>query len=268
MGLDDMAALVMLAAGGAQLGLVTTVHGVCEAPSAAPLAQRLLAGLEIFAPVVHGADQPITTTAAELPSWVAKHRAKLEKVSELLELPEQTSGFREDQAASTASSALLETAETAANEGLTLLALGPLTNVAAAAQSDLSKFQKVIGTIILAGDCTKANPFNFRLDPAALDLVLNSGVGSLGLSHSADLQNAFGHFSSETLKFTESELSFEAKFQTFEAKVPIHMVGTRCRPNAKQLEELLEKPLTNSMLVKILEQHPLSLARTSKKLRI
>ena len=52
------------------------------------------------------------------------------------------------------------------------------------------------------------------------------------------------------------------------SKVPIHMVGTCCRPNAKQLEELLEKSLTNSMLLKILELHPLSLARSSKKLRI
>ena len=32
----------------------------------------------------------------------------------------------------------------------------------------------------MAGDNTKANPFNFRLDPVALDVVLNSGVGRSG----------------------------------------------------------------------------------------
>ena len=92
--------------------------------------------------------------------------------------------------------------------------------------SRLSKFQEVIGKIILAGDCTKANPFNFRLDPAALDLVLNSGVGGLGLSHRGW---------SSVLKFWNHLKSMELS-------------------------------LTNSMLLKILELHPL--ARSSKKLSI
>ena len=52
MGLDDMAALLMLVTAGARLCLVTTVHGVCAAPVAAPLAQRLLLGVDGSARVV------------------------------------------------------------------------------------------------------------------------------------------------------------------------------------------------------------------------
>eukprot|EP00438_Fugacium_kawagutii_P005972 Skav204558 [mRNA] locus=scaffold2682:33023:35495:+ [translate_table: standard] len=218
MGFDDIAALVMLAAGGAQLRLVTTVHGVCASPLAAPLAQRLLAALNVSAPVVPGSDQS-SAEAAELPSWVAKHRTKLEKASELLELPELSKelfnklseklpDFQEPLAS------VLKNGD----RGLTLLALGPVTNVAAAIQTNPSNFQEAVGKIIVAGDHTKANPFNFRLDPLAWDVVLNSGV-------------------------------------------PIHMVGTCCRPDAKQLEELLKDSLTHQMLVKVLEQHPLSLVQ-------
>ncbi|CAK8988932.1 unnamed protein product [Durusdinium trenchii] len=107
-----MAALVMLTTSPqVRLRLVTTVHGVCAAPVAAPLAQRLLLGLGVSALVVPGATRPSfgAEVPAELPGWV-------------------------------------------------------------------EKFREVVGKIIMAGDNTKANPFNFRLDPVALDVVLNSGV--------------------------------------------------------------------------------------------
>ncbi|CAK9040610.1 unnamed protein product [Durusdinium trenchii] len=214
MGLDDMAALLMLVTAGARLCLVTTVHGVCAAPLAAPLAQRLLLGVDGSARVVPGAAQSFSA-AAELPSWVERHRAKLENVSELLNLPELPEVVsKETPRNQTALTAFLELDI----KGVTLLALGPLTNVAAAAKADLSKFREVVGKIIVAGDNTKANPFNFRLDPMALDVVLNSGV-------------------------------------------PIHMVGTCCRPDATQLDGCLDKSLDHPMLLKILEQHPLSLVQ-------
>eukprot|EP00913_Durusdinium_trenchii_P017677 g16616.t1 len=155
------------------------------------------------------------SAAAELPSWVERHRAKLENVSELLNLPELPEVVsKETPRNQTALTAFLELDI----KGVTLLALGPLTNVAAAAKADLSKFREVVGKIIVAGDNTKANPFNFRLDPMALDVVLNSGV-------------------------------------------PIHMVGTCCRPDATQLDGCLDKSLDHPMLLKILEQHPLSLVQ-------
>ncbi|CAK9069229.1 Pyrimidine-specific ribonucleoside hydrolase RihA (Cytidine/uridine-specific hydrolase) [Durusdinium trenchii] len=215
-----MAALVMLTTSprSPRLRLVTTVHGVCAAPVAAPLAQRLLLGLGVSALVVRGATCPSSSEHAELPGWVEKHRAKLEKVSEVLELPELPEELSKELSkpsdCQTASTALLELDI----KGVTLLALGPLTNVAAAAKANLSKFREVVGKIIVAGDNTKANPFNFRLDPVALDVVLNSGV-------------------------------------------PIQMVGTCCRPDAKELEGRLEKSLNHPMLLKILEQHPLSLVQ-------
>ena len=132
-GLDDMAALVMLTTSPqVRLRLVTTVHGVCAAPVAAPLAQRLLLGLGVSALVVPGATRPSfgAEVPAELPGWVEKHRAKLEKVSEVLELPELPEELSKELSkpsdCQTASTALLELDI----KGVTLLALGPLTNVA------------------------------------------------------------------------------------------------------------------------------------------
>ena len=130
-GLDDMAALVMLTTSprSPRLRLVTTVHVVCAAPVAAPLAQRLLLGLGVSALVVRGATCPSSSEHAELPGWVEKHRAKLEKVSEVLELPELPEELSKKLSipsdCQTASTALLEL-----DIGVTLLALGPLTNVA------------------------------------------------------------------------------------------------------------------------------------------
>ncbi|CAK9093588.1 unnamed protein product [Durusdinium trenchii] len=127
-----MAALVMLTTSPqVRLRLVTTVHGVCAAPVAAPLAQRLLLGLGVSALVVPGATRPSfgAEVPAELPGWVEKHRAKLEKVSEVLELPELPEELSKKLSipsdCQTASTALLEL-----DIGVTLLALGPLTNVA------------------------------------------------------------------------------------------------------------------------------------------
>ena len=50
------------------------------------------------------------------------------------------------------------------------------------------------------------------------------------------------------------------------AKVPIHMVGTCCRPDATQLDGCLDKSLDHPMLLKILEQHPLSLVIAQENL--
>ena len=261
-GLDDMAALVMLTTSprSPRLRLVTTVHGVCAAPVAAPLAQRLLLGLGVSALVVRGATCPSSSEHAELPGWVEKHRAKLEKVSEVLEFPELPEELSKELSkpsdCQTASTALLELDI----KGVTLLALGPLTNVAAAAKANLSKFREVVGKIIVAGDNTKANPFNFRLDPVALDVVLNSGVGRSGSGTAPlDMTKARKDHVLETL----CALNLVCLLKHVE--VPIQMVGTCCRPDAKELEGRLEKSLNHPMLLKILEQHPLSLVRTPEK---
>jgi inosine-uridine nucleoside N-ribohydrolase len=67
-------------------------------------------------------------------------------------------------------------------ESLTIIALGPLTNLATAIQKDSATIQKV-GTIVIMGgavtvpgNITAAAEFNFFVDPDAAQIVMESGI--------------------------------------------------------------------------------------------
>lgn len=76
---------------------------------------------------------------------------------------------------------LLKTAEEYGSD-LTIVALGPLTNIATALQRDRSTLQKVGGITIMGGavkvpgNISAAAEFNFFVDPDAAQMVMESGI--------------------------------------------------------------------------------------------
>ncbi|GAX34090.1 nucleoside hydrolase [Nodularia sp. NIES-3585] len=67
-------------------------------------------------------------------------------------------------------------------ESLTIIALGPLTNLATAIQKDSTTMQKVGrivimgGAVTVPGNITAAAEFNFFVDPDAAQIVMESGI--------------------------------------------------------------------------------------------
>eukprot|EP00931_Biecheleriopsis_adriatica_P103790 TRINITY_DN78587_c0_g1_i1.p1 TRINITY_DN78587_c0_g1~~TRINITY_DN78587_c0_g1_i1.p1 ORF type:complete len:159 (+),score=25.61 TRINITY_DN78587_c0_g1_i1:127-603(+) len=136
MGFDDIAALALLACNSepGTIHLVTTVHGMCAADDAAPLARRLLdlLGMDTV-PVVTGARYgPSGSDIIAGEDWGLQYRAKLTEVLDALGLglPDKAvTGERSPEAAAMAAADAILGAAAAAG-GVTVLALGSLTNVA------------------------------------------------------------------------------------------------------------------------------------------
>ncbi|RPJ81024.1 MAG: nucleoside hydrolase [Acidobacteria bacterium] len=89
--------------------------------------------------------------------------------------------------------------ETIAREpGLTVIATGPLTNVALAFQKDPVRFREVSqilvmgGAVEVPGNVTQYAEFNAHFDPLALDLVLRSGVPVVFYPLDVTLKASFG----------------------------------------------------------------------------
>ena len=180
-GFDDIAALALLA-GWCQpdtIRLVTTVHGMCP-PQAAPLLiRRVLVSLGLGAvPVVGGeARAPDGSDVVAAEPWGATYRSRLAAAPELLGL---TAAEPEPEGGSRRSAAEAIIAEAAAAGGATVLALGALTNVAAAASHAPAEFKRHVHQVIFQCRCFAGDggdrPFNARFDASAVQTVLAAGV--------------------------------------------------------------------------------------------
>mmetsp|Transcript_15271 Transcript_15271/g.50167 ORF Transcript_15271/g.50167 Transcript_15271/m.50167 type:complete len:331 (+) Transcript_15271:3-995(+) len=182
-GVDDLFALALLASHGADLQLVTTVHGM-SASYKAPAAVRA-----VLARVTSGAQCSVVPGA---PSWRPGGRSLLseswgesvrtlwdESVPRVLGYDGTACEAGEAGSAEAAAEAMYRAA--AAERGAsTLLCLGPLTNVATAYElyPDLPElFARVIsmGGALHADGNTRGNAeLNYALDPAAADVVLRA----------------------------------------------------------------------------------------------
>lgn len=174
-GIDDALALYYLRAQeNTEIVAIGTVHGNVPVEVATTNALRLVERLDLRTPVAMGAAKPL---------------AQPLMTAEDVHGEDGLGGFAGDvpTAAHTAESAAEQLARLArANPGeLSLLAIGPLTNVALALQIEprlpalLNKVVVMGGALNVPGNITSYAEANFWHDPEAADLVLGGGFEDL-----------------------------------------------------------------------------------------
>ena len=160
--IDDGAALICLRRSmGERVLAVTTVHGNVDVEAATWNAQRLCAWLDWDAPVYPGADRPLQ----EDPTWFAGWQAGYGP----------TQPWPEPPADGVAAEAIVDLVREQPGR-VTLIALGPLTNLAAALTLDPEIAGLVREVVCMGGSLNADEPeFNFRCDPEAARIVLDAG---------------------------------------------------------------------------------------------
>jgi purine nucleosidase len=156
---------------------ITTVNGNVPVPTATDVARRLIDRLGVPGiPVAQGAAAPLERDLAELRGWFSRFERAVDS--------EQAAG-REPLGPNTGESAVeLLTRVVAERPGeVTVIAIGPMTNLARAIQADASFAADVGELVLMAGSATGyaqnvtvVGDFNAYVDPEALDIVLRSGA--------------------------------------------------------------------------------------------
>jgi purine nucleosidase len=176
-GVDDAFAIMYLAAQeDAEIVAVGSVHGNVPAPMAAQNALRLLELVGIPAPVAVGAARPLAQ-----PLETAEFVHGDDGLGGRAGAPPRGTPVSESAAEQLVRLARAEPGE------LTLLALGPLTNIALAVllEPDLPKLLRSVvimgGAVTVPGNITPYAEANFYHDPEATNLVLGAGFPDLTL---------------------------------------------------------------------------------------
>lgn len=170
-GLDDAAAIAAMVRGGADIIGITAVHGNAPLHHTSRNARRVLDLLGADIPVYAGADQALLEPPRRAPEVHGEDgfgNSNLPEPSRPL-APGHAVDFIIDSAGRFPG-------------GLSLLAVGPLTNVALAIARDRSivgKISRIIcmgGTSDARGNATVVSEFNIHADPEAAAIVLESGI--------------------------------------------------------------------------------------------
>jgi inosine-uridine nucleoside N-ribohydrolase len=183
-GIDDaLAILLALASPEAHIEAVTVVAGNVPVDLATANARRILAvaAPTPMPPVIRGAEAPLKRTLI-----TAGHVHGQDGLGNLDRFVEPDGRLRYPEPppvveTRSAAEAILETVDRWGPE-LTVVALGPLTNVAAAAALDarrLARAGRVVvmgGAVAVSGNVTPAAEFNFFVDPEAAAQVLEAGL--------------------------------------------------------------------------------------------
>lgn len=179
-GLDDLATLALAAAAPTSLRLVTTTSGLAPSGHGHLLARRTLdrVGLQSV-PVVAGAETPPSSTVRRKQDWEVSYEKRVAEVTRAMNMETTFAGHlarRELCSAGAAADAIIDTAR-AAGGGTTILALGALTNLAQAVNRYPADFRQLVQRVVFIGDTDPSRQsYNAALDPAALKVVLGSGV--------------------------------------------------------------------------------------------
>ena len=183
-GIDDaLAILLALASPEANIEAVTVVAGNVPVDLATANARRILAvaAPTPMPPVIRGAEAPLKRTLI-----TAGHVHGQDGLGNLDRFVEPDGRLRYPEPPLTvetrsAAEAILETVDRWGPE-LTVVALGPLTNLAAAAAlaaRRLARAGRVVvmgGAVAVSGNVTPAAEFNFFVDPEAAAQVLEAGL--------------------------------------------------------------------------------------------
>jgi purine nucleosidase/pyrimidine-specific ribonucleoside hydrolase len=183
-GIDDaLAILLALASPEARIEAVTVVAGNVPVDLAVANARRILAvaAPTPMPPVIRGAEAPLKRALV-----TAGHVHGQDGLGNLDRFVDPDGRLRYPEPppvieTRSAAEAILETVDRWGPE-LTVVALGPLTNVAAAAALDarrLARAGRVVvmgGAVTVPGNVTPAAEFNFFVDPEAAAQVLEAGL--------------------------------------------------------------------------------------------
>lgn len=183
-GVDDALALIMaLNSDQIDLKAITVLAGNIDVHQAA---QNVLRVIDIVAPaqpplVAKGCTKPLVN-----PPFNAAGIHGADGLGELHQFKQVDGSPRYPQLTTAPSSAdavevLLNAAQTYGSD-LTIVALGPLTNIATALERDRATFQQVGhivimgGAVTVPGNISAAAEFNFFVDPHAAQVVMASGI--------------------------------------------------------------------------------------------
>lgn len=179
---------------GLELVAVTTVNGNVALEHTTDNTLRVLdhAGAEI--PVYAGAVRPFMRPDLPIPRAVLNEGSDFQKAT--LDLPEPRSTVQKQNAVSF----LIDTFLDEANADVTLVATGPLTNVALALATEPRLAERIPRLVLMGGahangNVTAAAEFNIWADPEAAEAVLSAGLRDvvivpLDATHSAPLSSA------------------------------------------------------------------------------
>ena len=172
-GIDDALALLLAArASASRLAAVAVTYGNTALDRAVRNARYVLARAASDVPVFTGADRPLTR-----PLVTAKETHGGEGLGDLGDLPPP-------EAVIPSPRGLLD-ALSAAPAPVTLVTLGPLTNLARALREDGALVRRSVrrhvmmgGNVAAAGNTGPYSEFNVWCDPEAADLVIRAGLGT------------------------------------------------------------------------------------------
>jgi len=172
-GIDDALALLLAArASAARLGAVTVTYGNTTLERAARNARVVLDRAPSDAPVLTGWDRPLLRSLI-----VAKETHGAEGLGDHDDLP--------PPGTPTPSARALLDALARTEGAVTLITLGPLTNLALALREDTAFVrQRVVRHVMMGGNVAEAgntgpfSEFNVWCDPEAADEVLRAGLGT------------------------------------------------------------------------------------------
>ena len=161
--IDDGAALIaLLSADSVEIEAITTVHGNVGAELAMHNLQRLLWYLDHSQiPLGLGAEEPLVGDKAWFDEWQLGY--------------ERTPFWPRVDITPVAAGQIVETIRCNPQD-ITILAVGPLTNLALALRVAPDIVPLVDSLFVMGGSFGGSDPeFNIRCDPEAADLVLNAG---------------------------------------------------------------------------------------------
>ncbi|GAA1687870.1 nucleoside hydrolase [Glycomyces endophyticus] len=193
---SDDAIAILAAAGhpGLELAAVTTVNGNVAVEHATDNTLRALDLAGARVPVHAGAARPLVRPDLPVPRAVLNKDSAFQKHG--LGLPEAVSAAREGHAAPFLAAYFTDPA----HAGDTLVATGPLTNIALALALEPRLVERIARLVVMGGahgngNVTAAAEFNFWADPEAAEAVLSAGLREvvivpLDATHSAPLTGA------------------------------------------------------------------------------
>lgn len=174
---------------------VTTVFK--NAKQRAKIAAHLLRLLDWEIPVAAGESHPLQAKIMFLP---------FETPSDNPCISQYEDSFEDEQILEIKASDYI-LSELKNNEKVTILCLGPLTNIALAIKKDLETFKRVNKLLIMGGAFNNGSyvEWNVRCDPEAFEIVLQSGVKIEIIGHDLTKEALLTQTDVDFLKTLESE---------------------------------------------------------------
>ena len=190
---SDDAIAIFAATGHPELDLVavTTVNGNVGLDDTTENTLRVLDHAGATIPVYAGAARPFVRPDLPIPRAVLNEGSAFQKTR--LDFPAAVSAVEPG----TAAWFLVDTYLDDANADVTLVAIGPLTNIALALEAEPRLAERIPRLVVMGGahangNVTAAAEFNLWADPEAADAVLSAGIRelvvvTLDATHSAPL---------------------------------------------------------------------------------